>query len=918
MEKAINGITGGMDTDSDLRAIAPGDYRFASYLRNGSADTSNEGVGENIPGNAVVLPEGLTGEFLIVGAAEWVEKNRNQVVLAYCDFAGEAHSWVLYDRPTDVLTVLSTSKHYNFRPEPEYRMAFNCHVVNGVLYWTDGYFNSHLINATNGVREFNPPRCINLQKLIDGDYSAISFELLDAVKAPPTRTPLVVAATDTTRKINRIYGLGIRFIYCFIYENNEVSKWSPPSEICRVENSNTIIGKNPSQFEADNKIVVTIATGNEIVKKIRVAATVLGHDKNFYIFKEIDKAQESVPDNNVIDVDFYNDRYTEPVSNLDSNSDAIPDVAGAQVVLPNKTHISYGDISEGFNNVEVDITLSLRRQEITSGIATAYPDVVCCINAITTGVTHEFTIGAGSIAPTYPAIDNGGTYNDNYWKFYEGDIIPISYQYAHLILEKTAYYTVTAADITAINAAGTASAKRIYLNNTLMTWALAQFGITAVSTGNDVNDNATAVINDSPPVTSLYAYLKRKLVIRKTKPKLTLTPGEKRVGVVYLDRASRDGTVQFSPLTSVYVPYEPEDAAGRTTFANANAPYAIRLTARVNHYPPEFATDYVFVEQEAPIPSKTRRTARNIDTDPNYPSLYRISLCKPYHSGSIIQKEIKENDLLTFISNGVTFDTTVGFNVPLTYCETLIQIPIVRYSTNEGYEGLECVYIPRINLESCSGPLQNFVIDIETVNKESNSYVYREISPIYRISAPHTINRAHRGNVQDQTSVLPAIVDLDNYGDTWLRPRAMLTNYVGYMDRIIMWTKDPHYSDYYLSEWTDKGRYQIFNPNNRRLEQSTAIVHSGKFADSTLVNGLSAFDALDRVTLQPSHGKVLAMINKGGSVLTIIQAKKETSIYIQQTFGVGGDSNVPMLSDKIFGHVNPLKENYGCMHKEKR
>jgi hypothetical protein len=365
----------------------------------------------------------------------------------------------------------------------------------------------------------------------------------------------------------------------------------------------------------------------------------------------------------------------------------------------------------------------------------------------------------------------------------------------------------------------------------------------------------------------------------------------------------------------VYVPHEPEDAAGRATFANVNAPYAIKIRATVSNYPPEWATDYVFVEQEAPIPSIARRTARNIDTDPNYPSLYRISLCKPYHSGSIIHKEIKENDLLTFISNGVTFDTTVGYNVPLTYCESLIQIPIVRYSTNEGYEGLECVYIPKINLESFSGPLQNFVIDIQTINKESNSYVYREISPIFRVSAPHTINRAHRGNVQDQTSLLPAIVDLTNYGDTWLRPRAMLTNYTGYMDRIIMWTKDPHYSDYYLSEWSDKGRYQIFNPNNRRLEQNSDLLHSEAFSNDTLINGLSSFQALNRAKLQPSHGRILALINKGGSVLTVIQAKKETSIYIQQTFGLGGDSNVPAFTDKIFGHLNPLKDNYGSMHK---
>lgn len=216
-----------------------------------------------------------------------------------------------------------------------------------------------------------------------------------------------------------------------------------------------------------------------------------------------------------------------------------------------------------------------------------------------------------------------------------------------------------------------------------------------------------------------------------------------------------------------------------------------------------------------------------------------------------------------------------------------------------------------------------FQIEIYTPKKESENDPWYEVGIEWEIENPHTVGRVHTGNINQVLGSLNALVYL-NCGDVYIRQRIMDTgyDYTGSDTNIsdandlrgAWFCEDPHYSDYFISNWNNKGRLGLFSPFAKQQRLKASIYHTNALIDNTQINGLSRIEFFNNVVLKDEHGSINRLMQIGDT-LKAFQDKKITSVYIQKAFALNGDgTNNVILSDKTFAGVRPHDDDYGCIH----
>lgn len=216
-----------------------------------------------------------------------------------------------------------------------------------------------------------------------------------------------------------------------------------------------------------------------------------------------------------------------------------------------------------------------------------------------------------------------------------------------------------------------------------------------------------------------------------------------------------------------------------------------------------------------------------------------------------------------------------------------------------------------------------FQIEIYTPKKQSENDPWFETGIEFPVLNPHTENRVHGGNINQVLNITNAELNLD-CGDVYIRQRIMATGYAytGDLDDIgdandnlgAWFCEDPHYSDYYTSNWNNKGRVALYSPFAKRQLLKSSVYHTNAFIDNTQINGLSRVEFFNNVALKEEHGGINKLIQIG-DVLKAFQDRKITSIYVQKAFALNGDgTNNVILSDKTFSGVRPHDDDYGSIH----
>jgi hypothetical protein len=142
-----------MNLDLDERALKPTECRSKMNLRSGTLEGSNAPWCENIKGTTEIVNPYYDKGDLMIGSVE--------------DIANDAVIWFIYNRDrtkqkivrwlphVGQIELILKHRYLNFQKTHKIKHA---NIVDGLLYWTDGYDQSFISS------DFNPPRKINIAK----------------------------------------------------------------------------------------------------------------------------------------------------------------------------------------------------------------------------------------------------------------------------------------------------------------------------------------------------------------------------------------------------------------------------------------------------------------------------------------------------------------------------------------------------------------------------------------------------------------------------------------------------------------------------------------------------------------------------------------------------------------------------------
>lgn len=987
-------FTGGLNTDDDLRAVPKGDYTDMQYSRLGDV-TGQGGTVVTSLGTIEVPNAALTSDDRVLGGFPWQKANAI-VYLVYKEGADD-QIWAYYIDTQSHVLVCESSEFLFDKDLP----ILHGNIIGDLFKFVQPRWNN-LMYADGGARLFTPPYQINLQKAIDGEYAIYDLQTIDAVKWP-LAPPTCVYDTDQTRFDNKLRRKLFRFMVQPIYENGEEGNWSMYSNLALPTQSEFVSGTNWPDSSQDNVIRVTFETGSDVVKKINVAVQQYdeksgGVETPFGIFLQLNKTTDFIPDNSTFTIDFYGNVSTKPINAI-KNYDRLPIWAACQEYLPT-SELTYVNFREGYDKVELNAQASYERTEINWRPTVPYLRVVSANTAallsFSWNIDTAFTIEAGDVFTCNPYFSNG-------------QVITLS-------------YTVTQADINAALALPTVSDQLDYILNVILTAYAAQAGTQTGDTFAVVGDSQLDITSgvlewgDNDQDT-------QRLVQTLVQPSLK-QGATHEFGIVYGDRAYRDGTVNTYDELKVFVPLAGQDDL--SSFTNPNNPYYVTPKITISHLPPIWATKYWIVARPTTeildfsqyvINQGPTTAVSAIGTETN--TRYFIDLDNYYtteNQGATINHQIQVGDIVRFIRKRLLNEADPD---PSEYVSDYFELEVLDYESAGGIDGRQRIYVESFNLglidpDTWKGQLVEIYTPRPSLNTDGTLFVseWRDVTPAINISNAHTKDRSHdvirfngvadlffdgtqnvylHGNwsfyvgatvsvsdnsfsppfvqsgtiisadyiagenpltnigttliqidggwtqvgyvssnqalfeliygtdqeVVDGSNVTSAILNF-NYGDVYVRQRDYQTGYDALNVTNYWFIEDPHYSDYWLSDIHEVGRFRVEDPNAKMTHRNATAIHSDPFILNTEINGLSSF-SLNNDNIQdmnPLHGDVTRVFTSGrdGKTLKCLQPRKENSIYIGFYPDVTDtpQGNLRVDRNRTFSSWYDLKGNYGC------
>jgi hypothetical protein len=717
----IIAFTGGINTDDTPQGVPKGDYRDFSYCRLGY-NSGNAYAVETSDGTLVIPNPSIEIQDQIIGATPWLKEN----AIVYFVFKADLNHqiWVYYI-DTQLHEEVLTSTELNFsRDWP----IFHANVVDDILKWTDGRWDNQMYDA-DGNRLFNPPYQINLRKALDGDYTVITLQTIDAIKWP-IDPPYVYYVTDATRNDNKLRNKLFKFIVQPIYENGEIGVWSMYSNLNLPVQSELISGTNWVYLNNDNCIRIEFNTGPSIIRKFNLAVQQFdiesfGTTPPFGVFLQLDKDEDGIADNVTHIVNFYGGVTTSAAVDVFKNYDRLPVVADCQEYLPT-SQLTYVNFREGYDKPTeppfvLDVQMEYQTQEIDWTVSAGFFEMQ---GVSPNGVPLLWQVTGG--------------FNASYTYY-------ISYQF-DLPFATVINFRVTGGTVDFM-------------------------GQQIVDQINDHFNEVVAALDPSDsniiiPVGAGFeaSYdLVTTTALNQTLSRPSLKTGAThRFGIVYGDRAYRDGTVYTNDSMNLFVPWFYD--IDRTSFTNDQNPFLVNARITIDHVPPVWADRYWIVATPTDEILSFGHYVTNIKNlnpvqpdllssisiDTNTRNRYKIEIDNYYQNqniGALVRHEIRIGDKIRFIRRNKLNDFEY---IPY------LELDVVDYNPTGGTDQRQVVYtnlfdtsLIEPNITTSNGQLFGQLIEIYTprpsVDTTGSIFVstWKDVTQSLSIAYPHTENRSH-------------------------------------------------------------------------------------------------------------------------------------------------------------------------------
>tara|TARA_R100000008_G_C3586075_1_gene172403 strand:- start:438 stop:4547 length:4110 start_codon:yes stop_codon:yes gene_type:complete len=351
--------------------------------------------------NALIIPapdvpeeEGPPINYTTIGSYEDTKNDKIYWMVAAEPIGnkdGQFHLILEFDLRTGIITTIfrdcgNSNCVFNWRKE---FLINDINKIGDVLYWTS--------------RQYGEPCSINVRKsknsidVIDNigpytldeeggdddlsleDYypynlysdtypTELKRQYVEVLKRGPMHAPTYVYADDSNNSKNNLFGYMFQFRYRYHFYDNEVSPWSPISDVVA---SSHDASNSPQAVPApftDNQIVVSVKNSSGIVKYIELAGRRCkdlgnfpkGTRGEFFTIAKIDNnfGAWQTSGNSEQEIDFYNDQLYPFIDAGEGDRlfDAVPRSAQTQTILGNN-RLAYGNYTVGYDVPMINVGL---------------------------------------------------------------------------------------------------------------------------------------------------------------------------------------------------------------------------------------------------------------------------------------------------------------------------------------------------------------------------------------------------------------------------------------------------------------------------------------------------------------------------------------------------------------------------------
>ena len=271
-----------MNSDIDPKFLPEGNYISAVNCRPNNLNAGAGFVVENIPSTLAVTPPSFGQDVTRIGGCN--DYKRTSIIAFYRGSTRQFITSLNVNTQTETIILISSVLDFS-------QQITHSGVLDDDLFFIDG---------ANKLRKVNIPLASANATL---NYFSSGDMLVD--KFPPLLPPTCVADEDTSFDGNNITNSIFQFCYAWQYAGKELSSWSPLSKSVLPESSDDHTLNN-------NRITVTLETGNKFVEKIYLAYRI-GESGEVKVADILDKTKLSIGDDTTCDYEFYNQKFVEPV-----------------------------------------------------------------------------------------------------------------------------------------------------------------------------------------------------------------------------------------------------------------------------------------------------------------------------------------------------------------------------------------------------------------------------------------------------------------------------------------------------------------------------------------------------------------------------------------------------------------------------
>jgi len=980
----------GLDSDTDSRFLPMGHSRYRLCCRSGVSSADNTGIIENIEGNVQVAFTLAAGTNKCIGTVADPENSQIYFFIANDppDDIVVAYTGGIWRYNINTNVVQPVLLDYNYIPIPgtleiydiQYNLNFdlthkiiNPAIINGLLYWTDGYNPPRTINIEKSVNF-----CINIERIRIGNFTYVSpaYTLLtDAdishIKKQPSTpqcyyTNIYIDNVGNRVDYNNLRGHQYQFAYRYKYYDNEYSRYSSHSLIPLPTANEDIIGSVPEIINQDNCISVIMNTGIETVISLELVCKI--NDGNWCLIDIINKYDNSgtrlLDDNDSYAYWFLNNKVKTNVYNIEVERlyDPVGYTVG-QMELIDGSHMVHGDIEEGQDNVDIQVNIGyVNKQEALAVLLTN-------INVIKNDASNYWFYAYAGDPDSYKVWYDRISFPSN---ILDGAIITITCKMPGGALPKVFTHNVTLAESKDV----ILLAKGVF---TTLTTGVNPLDTNIITPSGYISDNKHVFLGSLSASSGSIYDIRNHLYIETYRKKekyytiggIKVYPGwepfERSIeftdgitcvyaksqneiiktaksnmyhnyGLVYKDEYGRCGAVNVKNSgtynTSIFIlphidaNYLPvKDQHG---LVSITPEYSSHIYYHIYHQPPLWANTYQWVVQDnSPtyfsfiVKSLTTHGANQLKLEIN--SVLK-NLEDNFENTILDQYTFTRGDRIRFIAK--QNPTTHEFDLQ----EKVVDAEIVGMDTSTPAEIL-------INNFNGYASWEFGLVEIYTpikVSQEGQDIFYEIGDPIEIIDAGSSKRRHAGGDSgdptttslapdtsypigQDQTisgTIVPATGFLPE--NAYLKIRYTTLTDGTYTRSTYIPVESSNYSDFYPSNKYGLGKVNTTIPDYSRERKSSKLIISSPYLQDTKINGLNTFSDLTSIVLEEKYGAITG-IRQIGYTLKVLQVNKNTSFYISRSTmksSMIGGNDLIITTEDLIGTKNISEERWGTKFPE--